>query len=334
MRIQPYWYRARLHPLLFPLLPFSFIFGLITRLRRWAYQLKLKKSQHFSIPVIVIGNITVGGTGKTPLTIWLANLLKEQGKKPGIAIRGVGGQKQHQPTLVVPDSDPFIVGDEAVLLAKNTHCPVMACIDRPAAVKALQEQSCDLILCDDGLQHYRLGRKLEIAIIDGSRYFGNGRLLPAGPLREPITRLQEVDFIIVNEGKKLSLPKNKQTFHMQLKPKAFIATHAPEKTIGLEKFSGKKAHAIAGIGNPQRFFALLKQFNIEVIPHVFPDHHPYKTSDLCFADQLPVLMTEKDAIKCKALPFDNETKEKQWFLQVSAEIGAELKQSLLEAILK
>lgn len=335
MSIQAYWYRSSLHPLMVPLLPFSLAFGLVTRLRRLSYQLGLKKTEASSVPVIIIGNITVGGTGKTPLVLELANYLKSQGKNPGIALRGVGGRKKQRPTLVSADSDPFEVGDEAVLLAKNTNCPVVTCIDRPAAVKALAEAACDLVLCDDGLQHYRLGRKLEIAVIDGSRYFGNGLLLPAGPLREPLARLKEVDFIVVNEHEN-SFTANthlkKPHFHMQLKTEAFISAHDPKQTLTLSSFSGQKVHAIAGIGNPQRFFDLLSHLKIEVIPHAFPDHHRYKTSDLDFSDQLPILMTEKDAIKCKTLAFENSLKAKHWFLQVTTEVSPELKQALLEKI--
>jgi tetraacyldisaccharide 4'-kinase len=335
MSIQAYWYRTSLHPLLAPLLPFSWAFSLVTHLRRLSYRLGLQKTQPFSVPVIVVGNITIGGTGKTPLVIDLVNYFKAQGKKPGIALRGVGGRKNYLPLRVTAESDPFEVGDEAVLLAKNTNCPVVACIDRPKAVSLL-EKECDLILCDDGLQHYRLARQVEIAVIDGSRYFGNGHLLPAGPLREPIKRLQEVDFIIVNESEKnaaqTQAPLKTPRFRMQVKAKTFKALHEPRLTAELSHFSGQKVHALAGIGNPLRFFQLLTSLNIEVIPHIFPDHHRYSPEDLHFSDELPILMTEKDAIKCSKLPFEMAAKEKQWYLQITTEVSPEFKQALLNKI--
>lgn len=334
MKLPSYWYRHRLHPLLLPLLPFSLAFGLVTGVRRWAYRLGLRKVQAFTIPVIVVGNISVGGTGKTPLVSTLARAFKAQGKKPGIALRGIGGKKIKQPLLVAADANPLLVGDEAVLLAQTTDCPVTACTDRPAAVKALQEAGCDLVLCDDGLQHYRLARKLEIAIIDGSRHFGNGLLLPAGPLREPVSRLKTVDFLVLHGDQDNPTPRcpRKPDFYMRLQPEAFHSIHAPEKIRTLSAFRGQKVHAIAGIGNPQRFFDQLSALQIEVIPHPFPDHHRYQISDLQFSDQLPILMTEKDAVKCKLLPFDLQTKERQWFLRVNAEVKPELKQAILDKI--
>ncbi len=327
MKLDSYWYHSRLHPLLVPLLPFSWVFGLITRLRRSAYRLGLLKAQRFSIPVLVIGNIAIGGTGKTPLTITLAKFFKEQGKNPGIALRGVGGKRRRNPLWVTADSNPFLAGDEAVLLAQNTDCPVVACQDRPLAVEALQAAGCDLVLCDDGLQHYRLARKVEVAVVDGSRRFGNGLLLPAGPLREPITRLKKVDFIVLHGQE-----NDAGTYSMRLQPENFQAAHAPEQRRALSLFRGQKVHAVAGIGNPQRFFDQLTALGIEVLPHAFRDHHPYQVSDLQFFDELPIVMTEKDAIKCKELPFGSSLKERQWFLRVTAEVGPELKQALTDKL--
>ncbi len=348
MSLESYWYRRSLHPLLIPLLPFSLLFGLLSNLRRWSYRLGLKKSQQFALPVIIVGNISLGGTGKTPLTITLANYLKEQGKKPGIALRGEGGKRKSKPLLVEAEADPFEVGDEAVLIARQTQAPVAVCIDRPAAVQALVEAGCDVVLCDDGLQHYRLARQVEILVIDGSRYFGNGFLLPAGPLRESPRRLKEVDFVVVQKKeqafqtqfssrsqlniKQLKPSKIKKSFRMELKAEAFEATHFPRKILPLSAFSGQKVHALAGIGNPQGFFDLLTHFQIEVLPHRFPDHYRYKSKDLNFSDQLPILMTEKDAVKCKRLVFDDSLKEKQWFLRVNTELSPDLKQAVFNKI--
>jgi len=334
-RIQTYWYRNRLHPLLLPLLPLSTVFGWATRLRRWSYQSGLQKRRRFSLPVIIVGNISVGGTGKTPLVIALANYLKTAGRNPGIALRGVGGQNQSQPLLVDAKANPFVVGDEAVLIAQSTHCPVVACVDRPAAVAALQAAGCDLVLCDDGLQHYRLQRSLEIAVVDGKRYFGNGRLLPAGPLREPLARLQEVDFVVVNEPEKPTaglLNLAKPTFEMQLKMTGFHALHHHTAPVLLSHFQGKKVHAVAGLGHPQRFFDRLASLGIDCIPHSFPDHYPYQSSDLDFSDTLPIVMTEKDAVKCQKLSFTEASKARQWFLRVEAEMSLHFKHALLNRI--
>jgi len=334
MSIEKYWYQSSLHPLLLPLLPFSYVYGWLTGLRRWVYRTGIKNSQKFPIPVIVIGNITVGGTGKTPLTAWLAERLIQAGFKPGIAMRGVGGKRNHSPRLVAADADPYQMGDEAVLLAQNTHCPVAICIDRSKAVQQLIDASCNIILTDDGLQHYRLARQVEIAVIDGSRYFGNGKLLPAGPLREPPHRLNTVDFVVINAAEKATskLPENRVTFDMQLHSPYFVALDHPTRQAALSQFASQTAHAIAGIGNPQRFFDLLKHFNINIIPHAFPDHHPYQAADLDFPDQLPILMTEKDAVKCKNLVLNKKIRERLWVLPVKAELSSEFIDKLLQKI--
>lgn len=334
MHIEDYWYHDKLHPLLLPLLPLSFIFRLITGLRRLCYQFGIKKSYQFSQPLIVVGNITVGGTGKTPFVLWLVNYLKEQGKKPGIALRGVGGRKNYSPIHVTPTSNPLEVGDEAILLARNTYCPVVACIDRVAAVKQLIALQCDIIVCDDGLQHYRLCRNLEIAIIDGDRYFGNGFSLPTGPLREPLSRLNKVDFIMVNQHAAQALSDKPNPINdlpllpMHLKMINFVPVHHPEQAVDLSTFANKKVHAIAGIGNPQRFFAMLNSLNIDFIPHIFPDHYIYQAQDLDFNDKLDILMTEKDAIKCQTLLLN----KRLWYLRIQTEVSDDFKKTLLHRL--
>lgn len=313
MRLQHYWYKDNIHPLMYPLIPFSWIFRGIASVRRTLYKCGIKKTHHTSLPVIIVGNITAGGTGKTPFVIWLASYLSSSGKKPGIALRGVGGKKKLAPFHVTASSDPADAGDEAVLLAQHLGCPVVACINRVIAVHELKNLGCDIVICDDGLQHYRLARDLEIAIVDGQRRFGNGLHLPAGPLREPLSRLKQVDFVVTNEtDMQRSAP-----YSLQLKMDSLVAIHDPKKRAELNFFSGKQVHAIAGIGHPQRFFAMLEKLNIAVIPHIFPDHHQYKPTDLDFHDNLPIIMTEKDAVKCRLMTF----KQELWALVVKPEVN-------------
>jgi tetraacyldisaccharide 4'-kinase len=333
MNILAYWYRKKIHPLLLPLVPLSYTFQGLTGLRRCLYRLGICKTQRCSVPVIVVGNLTVGGTGKTPFVLGLVRLLKAAGKNPGIALRGVGGKKIRRPLEVTPHSDPHEVGDEAVLLAENTACPIVACIDRVAAATHLIKLDCDLIVCDDGLQHYRLGRDLEIAMIDGDRYFGNGFLLPAGPLREPVSRLAKVNFIVVNQqpspfAKGLNPIPPFATYPMTLEMENFTAVHDSQKKLPLSAFATKKVHAVAGIGNPQRFFEMLRRLAIEIIPHVFPDHYAYQSADLHFQDGLDIVMTEKDAIKCRHFGI----KQGLWYLRVSTAIDPALQKNLLTTI--
>ncbi|HVY53521.1 MAG TPA: tetraacyldisaccharide 4'-kinase [Gammaproteobacteria bacterium] len=338
MKIQQYWYRQNLHLFLLPLVPLSWVYGLIVKLRRFLYRSGIKKTNRLPIPTIVVGNITLGGTGKTPFVMWLVDYLKSQGKTPGIALRGVGGRKHYKPIEVAFRSNPYEVGDEAVLLAQNTFCPVVTCIDRAAAVNKLIELDCDIAICDDGLQHYGLDRDIEIAIVDASRYFGNHRLLPAGPLREPINRLKEVDIIVVNQPANY-LPdthnriNNLTTYPMRLEMETFVSIYSHSQQLDLSAFSGQTVHAIAGIGNPQRFFAMLNSLGIDVIPHVFPDHHQYQLTDLDFKDSFPIIMTEKDAIKCRLLSVQHNLNKKHlWYLRVNLEVGDGLKQVIQHKI--
>jgi tetraacyldisaccharide 4'-kinase len=255
----------------------------------------------FEVPVIVVGNLTVGGTGKTPLVIWLAARLGERGYRPGIVCSGYQGQATSWPQRVTADSDPDQVGDEAVLLARRAGCPVVAGPDRVADVNALVAGGAvDVVVCDDGLQHYRLGRSIEIAVIDGIRGLGNGLCLPAGPLREPATRLREVDAIVVNGGK---------WGHAGVFRADVIATGVRQTATGtmktLKEFEDKEVHAVAAIGHPDRFFTLLQNHGLNVEPHALPDHAPLSATDLRFEDEYPVFITEKDEVKCKAFAEDN-----------------------------
>lgn len=300
-----HWYR--LSPVSLLLYPFGLVYGIVVRLRRLLYRLNVIPSVRLPVPVIVVGNLTVGGTGKTPLVLWLAAELQRQGWRPAILCRGYGGTDAG-PRAVLGDDDPGRVGDEPLLLATRGGCPVWIGRDRAAAgARMLGEHSDrDVIICDDGLQHYRIRRDLEIAVVD-ERGHGNGLLLPAGPLREPADR--PVDATVVNgeladsemvwSGVQDSRHAGPTTaFRMRLEPRGFCFVHDPARAVSLAEFSGKRLHAVAGIGNPLRFFALLKRLGLDPICHAFPDHHAYSAADLAFPECDLVLMTEKDAVKC------------------------------------
>ncbi len=263
--------------------------------------------------VIVVGNITVGGSGKTPLVLWLAQFLRQQGFRPGIVSRGYGGSAV-LPQQAEPDGDAAQVGDEPLLLARRSHCPVWVGRDRVAAGRALlaAHPECDVIISDDGLQHYRLRRDMEIAVVDGQRRFGNGYLLPAGPLREGVGRLCSVDAVVVNGNEEVtsSVPQ----FHMRLRGVA-LSNLRSGVTAGVEGFKGKSIHALAGIGHPPRFFDHLHGLGLEFEAHSFPDHYAYRPGDLDWPGADAVLMTEKDAVKCAAIATD-----RHWVLAVDAEL--------------
>jgi tetraacyldisaccharide 4'-kinase len=268
--------------------------------------------------VIIVGNITVGGTGKTPFVIWLAQWLKAQGYHPGIVSRGVGGEKQTTPYRVEKKDLPAKVGDEAVLLKQRTDCPLVICIDRAAAVRdLLQYANCNIVISDDGLQHYSLGRDIEIVLVDAIRNMGNHCLLPAGPLREPLSRLQEVDFVIFNNG------KDTDSYTLSYLPTQLVSLVRPQQKISITNFANKTVHAVAGIGHPERFFSMLTAAGLQVIPHVFPDHYLYQAQDLHFTDAYPIIMTEKDAVKCSAF-----ADERYWYLSITAKINPQFEQAL------
>lgn len=295
------------------LAPLAWLFGVVTRWRRKRYLADASLRYRAPVPVIVVGNVAVGGTGKTPLIAELAVDLAQRGYRPGILSRGYGGRAERYPLLVDPaESSPLQTGDEPLLLARRTGCPVAVAPNRRLAAELLLEQHCDLILSDDGLQHYALERDLEIAVVDGVRGLGNGQLLPAGPLREPPARLDEVDFVVVNGAVG------------QLRPGAVAMVLAPTRLVPLAGGAacepsmwalGPQVHAVAGIGNPARFFDSLRQLGFAPIEHAFPDHHAFEPADLCFDDGLPVIMTEKDAVKCLGF-----AQAGHWFLEVQARL--------------
>lgn len=323
-RLQHYWYR--LSPLHLLLYPFSLLFGALAALRRLLYRSGMMAAVRLPVPVIVVGNISVGGTGKTPLTLWFAEQLIENGWHPGIISRGYAGvgARAGMCRQVNTDDDAADVGDEPLLMAQRALCPVWVGRDRPAAAQALlaAHPECDIILSDDGLQHYRLHRDAEIAVVDGARRVGNGMLLPAGPLREPLSRLRCVDAVVVNGG-----TANGGEFAMQLSGNRFHNLLNPDTVVMPAHFSGQRLHAVAGIGHPQRFFRHLEQLGLKVQTHPYPDHHRYSAAEIVFDDADAILMTEKDAVKCAA--FANE---KHWVLRVDAQVSPELTQLILERV--
>jgi len=329
--LENHWYR--LTPLHLVLWPVSLVFGLVAALRRLLYRHRLFATARMPVPVIVVGNINVGGTGKTPCVIWLVGWLLERGYRPGIIMRGYRGDTT-APQRVTTDSNPAVAGDEAVLLARRCACPVWVAQSRVAAARALLEgePSCNVIVSDDGLQHYALERDVELAVLDGERGCGNGMLLPAGPLREPLDRLAQVDALIVNGGTVFApdtLPSGVPVFDMQLAGETFYPLRSPRETAGPAQFAHTTAQAIAGIGNPQKFFNRLHELGIAFKPRAFPDHHAYTADDCRFATDAPVIMTEKDAVKCERLAGEQDD---WWALRVDAVIEPALGELVVNKI--
>ena len=291
------------------LTPLAAAFGAISAARRAAYRAGWLRSAKPARPVVVVGNVTVGGSGKTPLVAWLAASLAARGIRAGIVSRGYGGTSSG-PVRVAPDSDPALVGDEPLLLARRTGLAVAIGRDRLAAA-ALIAAEVDLLIADDGLQHYRLRRDLEIAVVDGLRRFGNGRLLPAGPLREPRRRLGQADFIVVNGGE-----AQPGEIAMTLQPVALVEL-ASGRRVALATLAGRRVHAVAAIGHPQRFFATLRAAGLDPIEHAHADHARLAAANLAFGDDLPVLVTEKDAVKCSGF-----TQPGLYWLEVTAQLAA------------
>lgn len=304
-KIEQAWYeRSVLSQLLRPL---SWMFLTLACSRRFLYKSGILKQIRMPIPVIVVGNITVGGTGKTPLVIWIANYLKQSGYKPGIISRGYGGKANKWPQQVRPDADPVMVGDEAVVISRRTACPIAVGPNRVADSQALIKYAeVDVIISDDGLQHYALDRTVEIAVIDGIRRFGNGFCLPAGPLRERRTRLEEVDFRVTNgvaaQGEISMRYQSDKVVNMKT-----------SEVRQISEFNQQPVNAIAGIGNPDRFFNFIRAKGIRASTRAFPDHHVFADGDIDFPDSEALFMTEKDAVKCQRFARDN-----WWYVPVDA----------------
>jgi tetraacyldisaccharide 4'-kinase len=308
-----FWYRRG--AIAWLLWPVSLAFGLVVLFRRILYKLRILSSRHPGIPVIVVGNVTVGGSGKTPLVIWIAEFLKAKGWSPAIVSRGYKGKAAANggaPRAATIASEAAEVGDEPVLLSRRSGCPVWVGADRLQVIATLRAANAEVnvVILDDGLQHYRLRRDLEIAVVDG-RGLGNGFLLPAGPLREPAWRLRTVDAVVANG------PSTKQDFTMLLEGDTLHRMTDARERRPLKAFAGQKVHAVAGIGDPKRFFVHLGAAGVRVLPHPFPDHHAFTPRDLEFGDGLPVLMTEKDAVKLR-----HAAQPDWWVLPVTARLDA------------
>ena len=305
--------------------PASLAFGAAVLVRRILYKIRILRSIHPGVPVIVVGNLTVGGSGKTPLAMRIVELLREHGWHPGIVSRGYGGSaaaKGGAPREANIASDPAEVGDEPILVARRSGCPVWVAPERSAACRALREQhpECDVIVTDDGLQHYALARDIEICVVDG-RGFGNGFLMPAGPLREPRARLASVDAVVTHERGEVN------GYEMRLQGENLVRVTDARDVRPAKSFAGQKVHAVAGIGDPNRFFLHLARFGIKPVPHPFPDHHPFRAEDLEFGDEAPVVMTEKDAVKCRRL-----AKPNHWVFPVNASLDPGFERWLLEKL--
>ena len=317
------WYAT--NPVGIVLAPLSVVFRVAMTVRRWMYTRGLLKRIQVSRPVVVVGNLTTGGTGKTPIVIWLVEAFKEQGLRPGVVCSGYGGRSKLWPLQVDAGSDPREVGDEAVLIARRTGVPVAAGPDRVVAARGLCAMGLDVVVSDDGLQHYRMRRQVEIAVVDGERGFGNGRLLPAGPLREPVTRLQTVDLVVSNgplrDG---NIGVEAIEFNLLIDEARAVRGDGRKPLTG---FAGQTVHAVAGIGHPERFFSALEQLAIKVIRHPRPDHAALNAADIEFDDDRPVLMTEKDAVKCADF-----ADARHWYVPASASFAAGTREILRAAI--
>ena len=317
LRIWSPWYRASV------------------RFRAWLYARGWLRSIQVGAPVIVVGNVTVGGTGKTPLVIWLAGRLRAMGLPVAVVTRGYGRNNSRRVTSDILRVDASCradeVGDEALLISRRAGCAVYVCRDRVAAAQAAIADGARLVIADDGLQHLRLRREVEIAVIDAQRGLGNGALLPAGPLRESASRLASVDAVVLTgagAAPGVAVAITARAVRMSLAGEMLQAVNGIAIERTLRSVAGQRVHALAGIGNPGRFFAALEVAGLEVIPHRFPDHHRYAATELQFDDKLPLIMTEKDAVKCQAF-----APAHCWCLPVSAVFAAADERALLRRIL-
>jgi tetraacyldisaccharide 4'-kinase len=324
-RLNQLWYGTRA-PL--ALAPLAWLYAALVAARRRAYATGWFARGSPGVPVVIIGNLTVGGTGKTPLTVWLADQLRARGLRVGLLSRGYGGE-EGAPRVVSADADWRAVGDEPLILARRSGCDTVVAADRLAGARLLAERGAQVIVADDGLQHLRLVRDCEIVVVDGARGFGNGRLLPAGPLREPLSALLRADLVVVNgAAAHRSLEGLEGALAMALRVTSAVPVARGEPPRALAAFAATPVHAVAGIGNPQRFFRELRAQGLEVREHPFADHHAFSAADLEFGDELPVLMTEKDAVKCTAFALP-----RLWYVPVTADFSAADRQTLMTRVL-
>ncbi|MCF6289269.1 MAG: tetraacyldisaccharide 4'-kinase [Proteobacteria bacterium] len=291
------WYHGETIPIRYKIL--SKIFSLASGFRRLLFKTGIKKTNKIKCPVIIIGNITVGGVGKTPFVIWLVTQLQAQGYKVGVVSRGYGGKRKREPMLVIPQTSAQASGDEAILIAKHTNAPVMVAKNRvKAANKLILDFRVNIIIADDGLQHYALGRDIEIALIDAEYGLGNQQLLPAGPLRELPTRLASVDMVIY-KGKKTA------EHYFEYQPLLVYALGQTRKQPPIESFRNQKINAIAGIAHPNSFFNMLSAYGLAIVKYPLDDHEVLTAKHFEFDNDNPIFITEKDAIKCADMQLEN-----------------------------
>ena len=326
-RLERIWYRP--NPYKWLLFPLGLLYRWLTDLRRWMYRLGIRSVHTLPVPVIVVGNLTVGGTGKTPLVIWLAGELERRGFRVGIISRGYRGNAKNWPQFVDGSTDPVLVGDEPVLLARATNRPVSVGPDRVEAARALlAREPIDVLLADDGLQHHALGRVMEVVVVDGERGLGNGFCLPAGPLRERRERLARAGAVVVNGGDWSGGSEHNDVFRARLRAQTLYQLAGPARKT-LQEFRGTRVHAVAGIGHPARFFRMLEQAGVRVLAHPLPDHAPIAGADLRFDDSRPVLVTEKDAVKCRRIAHDD-----LWCVPVALAFETDAAQRLMARVLE
>jgi tetraacyldisaccharide 4'-kinase len=320
-------------------LPFTLVFRFVVAIRRRLYRWGVLPRSRFRLPVVVVGNITVGGTGKTPLVIAIVEMLKRRGWKPGVVARGYGRvpRREQDPLGVVrvyPElATPEHFGDEPVLVARRAEVPVFVSPDRAAAVRSLVEvhPEVNVVVTDDGLQHYALARDVEIAVVDGERLYGNGLMLPSGPLREPVSRLGEADAIVMNvaggAGEVADVAPGPPRFAMRFGNERFVSLSARDERSVAEfalAVRGRAVHAVAGIGHPDRFFEHLARLGVNARRHPFADHYLYQPADLRLPGAEVIVMTEKDAVKCAAF-----ADARMWFLRIDAIVPPEFEEFLL-----
>lgn len=323
--LEHYWYHSNIF--VWFLLPLSWLYCFVAFARRTLYRLNIKKSFFAKAPVVVIGNIVVGGSGKTPLLIALCEYLQNKGYKPGVVSRGYGGDVIGVKQVLSTDSAGQ-VGDEPLMISLRTQVPVVVGADRVAAVDhLLKNNQCDIVLSDDGLQHYRMKRDLEFAVVDSSRKFGNGFCLPAGPLREKVSRLNDVDVVVYNGTSESDADVSAYDLRV-IGVSKLDSGESKQEIVPLPSFSDRKIHAVAGIGHPARFFSQLGETVASVTEHAFPDHHVYSQDDFSGWNQDCIIMTEKDAVKCRHLDLKDA-----WVLLVTAELSDALERQLDKKLL-
>ncbi len=311
-RLLDAWYTG--HPALGLLRPLEWLYRRVVNSKRARFLAGEGTIYRAPVPVLVVGNITVGGTGKTPMILWMIEHCRARGLRVGVVSRGYGAKPPSLPWRVRAEQSASEAGDEPLLIVQRTGVPLMIDPDRSSAVRGLlAAEPLDLILCDDGLQHYRLARDLELVLIDAARGLGNRRCLPAGPLREPVERLNSVDALLYNGA----TGDRDDGYGFVLKPTALINVRSGERQPLNHFPAGQALHAVAGIGNPQRFFNTLEGLHWQPVPHPFADHALYSAQALTFTPTLPLIMTEKDAVKCRAFAADN-----WWYLAVDAQPSA------------